>query len=61
MTDDDRAEYRRMISNLTRLTDWLTAHGVGSDAAIRATVADHEATLIDLCDRISRLEANRGR
>ena len=57
--DDERAEYRRMISNLTRLTDWLTAYGVGTDVAVRATVADHEAALLDLVERVGRLEAQR--
>ena len=60
VTDDDRAEYRKMIGNLTRLTDWLVANGVGADVAVRATVTEHEATLIDLSERVAALEANRG-
>ena len=61
MTPDDRAEYRRAIANLTRLTDWLIANGVGGDVAIRSTVADPEADLIELKEWKASEERNRGR
>jgi hypothetical protein len=57
LTNDLERECRLMIANLTRLTDWLTHHGVGSDVGIRSTVADHDADLLDLKDRVARLEA----
>jgi len=60
VTPDDRAEYRRAIANLTRLTDWLTAHGVGTDVAIRSTVTEHEARLLDLEEWKASEERNRG-
>jgi len=59
VTDDERAEYRRMIANLTRLTDWLSAHGVGSDVAIRATVAELAGDVLELKEWRASEEANR--
>lgn len=60
LTNDLERECRLMIANLTRLTDWLTQHGVGSDVGIRSTVADHEADIIDLKSRVEALEQQRG-
>ena len=59
MTDDERAEYRKMIGNLTRLTDWLVANGVGADVAIRATVAELAGDVLELKEWRASEEANR--
>lgn len=50
MTDSERREYRQALDNLNRLIGWLEQHGVGTDVAVRSTVAEHEA-------RITTLEA----
>jgi hypothetical protein len=59
-TTDDQAEYRRMIQNLTRLTDWLMAHGVGNDVAIRATVAELAGDVLELKEWKASEENHRG-
>ena len=40
MTDTEQREYRQALDNLNRLIGWLEQHGVGTDVAVRSTVAD---------------------
>lgn len=55
MTEVERREYQQAIRDMRQETDtlrrliaWLEDHGVGSDVAVRSTVAEHEQRITQL-------------
>lgn len=60
MNDAERREYLQAVANLQRLCSWLEEHGVGSDVALRATSAEHEARLNVHEARMDAWEQQRG-